>query len=256
MSPRSEIGIGLAVAILALSGVISFLRAGRPGRTHDAAANLPAEVVDAKLSVTIAPVPVDETASLRAKLADRQLALEVRVAAAFRMKKLAGQGRADLVGAELDGAALDGAYFYGANFTKARFKAAKMRGVNLFSATLRNADLADAVLVEADLRGVDATGANLTRADLTRAILFGADLSDVQLEGAKLRGARLNGTNLTTAQLAGADLSGALYTATRHGYPTRFPQGFQPKQHGMIECPGADQCLSPVPDASPHADAL
>ncbi|HKO47085.1 MAG TPA: pentapeptide repeat-containing protein [Polyangiaceae bacterium] len=214
-----------------------------------------ADAAPAKLSEAIAVAPVDETESLKSQLADKQLAPQVRAAAAVRVKWLAGQGRADLVGAQLDDAALDDAYFFSANFTNASLKAAKLSGVNFFAATLINADLSDAELVDADLRGVNAIGANLMRADLTRAILFGADLSDARLDGANLQAARLQGANLITAQLVGADLRGALFSTQQGGgYPTRFPQGFQPKQHGMIECPGAHECAFSVPDPGPRAD--
>lgn len=112
--------------------------------------------------------------------------------------------RADLSKAELNLASLSGAYLYGAN---------------LYGANLYGADLSEAKLIGAYLYGANLFGAKL----------IGADLSGADLSGATLRGANLKGANLIDA-----DLRGAYYCL---GYPfkTIFPDGFNPKEHGMIE---------------------
>ena len=230
----------ILLAVSGLLGLAVVTLAGRRERSSSAGERPSAPVASA--SPLLAAAPMTETAALKSQLTDRQLTIEVRVAAALRLKALADGGQTDLVGAVLDGAELDHADLYGANLSNASLVRAKLRGAILFSATLRNADLSDAELADADLRGVDCIGANLQRADLSHAVLYGTDLSDAQLEGAKLYGARLNGANLTTSKLVGADLRGAFYNGIRSGYPTRFAKSFDPREHGMLECPGALEC--------------
>ncbi|HTU62512.1 MAG TPA: pentapeptide repeat-containing protein, partial [Polyangiales bacterium] len=71
----------------------------------------------------------DEAARRRAQLTNRSVALDVRVAAALRLKQLAGEGLTDLKGAELAGANLNDANFYGADFSGAKLSGAKLRRV-------------------------------------------------------------------------------------------------------------------------------
>ena len=70
------------------------------------------------------------------------------------------------------------------------------------------------------LPGVDMTDADLRGADLSGALVVGASL-----RGADVRGADFKGT----AGVEGIDWVGALY-----GESTRFSEGFDPQQHGMI----------------------
>jgi hypothetical protein len=81
----------------------------------------------------------------------------------------------------------------------------------------RGIRLSDAPLAGFDLREIVLAGAQLTRCDLS-----GCDLS-----GADLRGARLRDCNIGTATL-----SRAYYSVS-----TRFPTGFDPDEHGLIEHP-------------------
>ena len=78
------------------------------------------------------------------------------------------------------------------------------KGPQLRTARLRRARLSGHALRNADLRGAD-----LREADLSRADLAGADL--------------------TGAKLAGARLEGAHYDSH-----TRWPAGFDPRQHGAM----------------------
>jgi hypothetical protein len=87
-------------------------------------------------------------------------------------------------------------------------------------------------LHEAQLQGADLHGAQLQGACLADAHLQGAILARAQLLGAQLQGAEL-----TDADLRDADLQDA-----RYDLRTRWPDGFDPRQHGARvteECPTA-----------------
>jgi hypothetical protein len=95
-----------------------------------------------------------------------------------------------------------------------------MNGIkDLSGADLSRAKLSRAKLSEADLNGADLNGAKLSRADLSE-----ADLSRAKLIGANLSGARLSG-----ADLNGARLIGAIADSN-----TKFPNGFDAKDAGVI----------------------
>jgi Pentapeptide repeats (8 copies) len=84
---------------------------------------------------------------------------------------------------------------------------------------LSGARLRDAALPSAKLANAKLSGADLTNADLSHAVLTGADL----------RGAKLQGATLTGADLTNADLKDALYDAK-----TRWPPGFDARQHAAL----------------------
>jgi len=115
---------------------------------------------------------------------------------------------------------------------------------NLAGADLAGENLAGAEFESVILSGADLTEATLTRARLVRAQLVNARLSRADLTGATLReaslsGARLNGAVLTNANLVGADLHGADLTAAqlagaRYDGRTRWPAGFDPREHGAV----------------------
>jgi hypothetical protein len=98
-------------------------------------------------------------------------------------------------------------------------------------------------LHEAQLQGADLHGAQLQELCLADAQLQGAILARAQLQAAQLQGA-----NLTDADLRDADLQDA-----RYDLRTRWPDGFDPAQHGARvteECPtaagtGSDRRHSP-----------
>lgn len=94
----------------------------------------------------------------------------------------------------------------------------------LARAELRNADLARSNLESADLRDVDLQQARLRRANLRHADLGGANLEKADLEYTDLRWATLNGARLQGAQ------------ATEE---TRWPEGFDPKVHGVAVRPSS-----------------
>lgn len=89
-------------------------------------------------------------------------------------------------------------------------------------------------LEDADLTNTDLAGANLIDAYLTDANLEHVHLIGTQLTLADLRGANLTDANLTGADLRDADLRGAKYCNAPRA-KTIFPEGFDPKEYGMIE---------------------
>lgn len=117
-----------------------------------------------------------------------------------------------------------------------------LNGYTLRSASFPESDLIGANLVGADLTKARFRGANLTRANLKQATLRGADLTACILAHAKLQSADLSGAKLKQAVLAGADLSGAKMTGidlkrSFYDHMTKWPTGFDPKQHGATLLP-------------------
>ena len=110
-------------------------------------------------------------------------------------------------------------------FKKFLLKAKDLRNANLPGINLTNVKLSGR-----DLSGIKINMGNLTRADLRNVNFTGAELAMTIFNGADLRGAILKGADLRrSADLPYADLRGAKYDKT-----TRFPDGFDPKQVGMI----------------------
>jgi hypothetical protein len=109
-----------------------------------------------------------------------------------------------------------------------------LRAAALAGADLAGADLEGAVLKRANLAGADLSrarmwDANLEKANLHTAHLVDADLRAVSLEGADLTGADLTGAVLEKEGFVPARLHGARYDAR-----TRWPEGFDPAQHGAV----------------------
>ena len=89
---------------------------------------------------------------------------------------------------------------------------------------------------------------NLKEADFTEASLKEAYLDKANCEGAnfhngKMLCTRLRGTNLKNANLCWAKMQGAIIdektnlTGAKYNDGTRFPNGFDPKQHNMVYIP-------------------
>lgn len=95
-------------------------------------------------------------------------------------------------------------------------------------------DLSGILLENANLHNADLSKAKLYYARLCEANLFGANLIEANLKGADLRGAFLTCADLSDADLRCADFSGAKYCLL-YPFETIFPEGFDPKKHGMIE---------------------
>ena len=167
---------------------------------------------------------------------------------------------AHLIKANLSGAKLHGADLFGANLSEANLNGADLSGANLSradlsGAELSEADLSDACLSNANLIDVNLIDANLSDAYLSDVFLGGADLSNsnltnVVLVGSDLSYAILNGADLKDANLDDVEFSGtelsfvrfnnyttwmnAMYCCDKR-LKTKFPEGFDPKEHDMIE---------------------
>jgi hypothetical protein len=110
---------------------------------------------------------------------------------------------------------------------------ADLRGANLFGANLKRANLSATNLSTQPGRRI----VNLSEANLQHASLYGANVQGVYLSGANLQGANLTGSNLQNAllyraNLQGADLSGANLHDVSYNAATKWPEGFNPSDHG------------------------
>ena len=122
-----------------------------------------------------------------------------------------------------------------------KLRVSRCRVVDVFDAP---ALIRDGWCPGADLTGANLTGANLTRADLSVAYLTGANLTGANLARANLTGANLARANLARANLAGADLCGAYLTRANLAGAnlgganadrfTRWPDGFDPAERGVV----------------------
>lgn len=144
----------------------------------------------------------------------------------------------------------------GVDLTKASLVNAELPNVGLNNAdiqgsNLMDADLSGAFLIKALMNRTILRNANLQGASLQGARLDNADLRNAKLQTAILKGthfefADLKGADLTQAQWEGASFQGATYNL-QPGYqskvdgeelvkfsPTQFPEGFNPKEQGMI----------------------
>jgi len=120
----------------------------------------------------------------------------------------------DLRGAVFDGLILEGAFFAQASLYNASFVKCDLYWANFF----------EAVAVKADFRGASLRGANLEGANFQQACFDEADLGRDALNGST----ELSGADLTAASVYRPKFEGARYDSR-----TKFPTGFDPKQHGM-----------------------
>ncbi|MDP8255699.1 MAG: pentapeptide repeat-containing protein [Candidatus Alcyoniella australis] len=152
---------------------------------------------------------------------------------------------ATLEGSDLEKAILSGANLYNASLTYTNFRGARLLRANLQEATLEGAQLQGSNLQEANLQEaflVDASlqNANLSRADLQNADLGLANLQNANLNKVNLRDAILYGARFVGTRLGGADISNAqiseetLWSSAIYNTDTKFPDGFDPKTHQMI----------------------
>ncbi|HEV8003975.1 MAG TPA: pentapeptide repeat-containing protein [Planctomycetaceae bacterium] len=119
-----------------------------------------------------------------------------------------------LNGAVFDGLILEGAYFAGAKLHNASFVRCDLYWANFFEARA----------VKADFRGAKLRGACLEGANLQQACFDEADLG---------RDALNCRTNLRGDDMAGASFVRTKLEGAAYDLRTRFPAGFDPKQHGM-----------------------
>jgi hypothetical protein len=136
---------------------------------------------------------------------------------------------------------------HGANFTNANLSSAHLHGSNLQGANLRGANLCWAGLIGSNLQGADLTGADLTKAKLMRPDRcvpagFRRWLTpELGYLPPNLAQADLTGAILVGADLIDADLTGATLSGVRADARTRWPEGFDPQQHGVETLPMATE---------------
>lgn len=117
-------------------------------------------------------------------------------------------------------------------FPSVAARATQLRPIELGKARWGH-DLPGADLVEGDLRGANLEQSNLAGAWLQRACLAGANLRCANLTGAHLEGADLTAAQLECATLQETELGRTdLRSATYNAYTT-FPDGFDPRAHGL-----------------------
>ena len=130
-----------------------------------------------------------------------------------------GLSTLDFMGMELSGAVFDGS-----NLVNAHFEGATLCNASFVKCFLYGASFCEAHAVKADFRGADLRGADFKDANLKQACFDEADLSRDALNGAT----ELLGADQTGASVVRAKFDGAVYDSR-----TKFPAGFNPKQHGM-----------------------
>jgi uncharacterized protein YjbI with pentapeptide repeats len=191
----------------------------------------------------------------------------------YRVARDHGPG-ADLHEIVLPYAALRDAHLSGANLERASLWGANLAFAHMGEARLASANLGHARLAYASLFLADLSKADLRGAILRHACMWGTNLPGAQLQDADLRGAKLPFARLKGADLAGADLRGAILTeitgasyqfdapeylpqpiqqsdlyrimldavdfagvkltGARYDVHTRWPAGFDPRQHGAV----------------------
>lgn len=162
----------------------------------------------------------------------------------------------------LNNAQLNGAVVCGVDLSTAAFKDAKLvgciydektkwpdgvdrsgalflgRGSKLAGVTFGCKILSGSVLTHADLSHSSFCQSLFGNSDFRGANLAGSDLHGVCLIGTTLKGANLTGANLSHSDLCGADMRGVLRKCTLTGASydraTKWPAGFNPKEHGAI----------------------
>lgn len=155
---------------------------------------------------------------------------------------------ANLEGTHLEEANLQGAYLNRAKLIEARLDEAHLATACLDDAQLQYAYMEGVNLYGASLKKADLEGVHLERAELHGAHMVEANLSDVHLDEANLEAAHLEGAKLTGVFLAETILEGVHLDGARYNSqsvvgmdPTIFPEGFDPKQHGMVDVSEDDE---------------
>ncbi len=117
---------------------------------------------------------------------------------------------------------------------------ANLSGVVAEGFICMDAKFVNANLEKADLYMMMACYSDFTNANLARSDLRGANCKGVIFQGTHLRNANLGKDNmdgtvrLQGANLANADIDGVIWQETEYDENTIFPNGFNPKDYGMI----------------------
>ncbi len=134
---------------------------------------------------------------------------------------------------DLSEATLLNAKLHNANLSHANLKNANLNDADLSSADLSNVKLGSANLTNANLSNADLNNANLCKAKLISSNLHKANLSDAKLSNSDMKNADLRGANLSNTKLSSVNLRKAFFDEE-----TIFPQGFNPRNAGMIKLSG------------------
>lgn len=111
---------------------------------------------------------------------------------------------------------------------------ASLENAKLGGADLCGLDLRDAKATNASFKGADLCAANFGRAALESADFSFSDLSYAKFQGAILRGSTLTGADLSAVDFSDADLSDAILAGALYDSETKWPQGFDIADKGMI----------------------
>jgi uncharacterized protein YjbI with pentapeptide repeats len=171
------------------------------------------------------------------------------------------------VGARFSGANLHNADFGGATGQRPDFSRSDLTGALLLSVDFERADfhgskMAGAVLAGSRLQRAFFSTVDLGNADLSYAVLDGASFYGASLREANLMGAsflsftdqswqprtdrvRTFGKAAAPADFRGADLEGAIldganFASATYNCETRWPAGFDPGKHGLINDGGGE----------------
>ena len=154
---------------------------------------------------------------------------------------------ADLEGARLQGTVWRGTKAQGANFKKARCQGADFQGARLWEKNETTGQVTKAIFKKAKLQRANMYSTALEGLDFRGANLNGANLQQSAALKADFRGANFKGTNLQDSSVQGADfreaknLNEAKWEEAEYSVNTKFPDGFNPKEHGMrLDLNGAD----------------
>lgn len=129
-------------------------------------------------------------------------------------------------------------------FINVDFFLAELLGANFSFAIFKNSDLTNANLQASTLCGVQFINTSYINANFKEANLVGADLSNMLLNSERfkpqpdLQGAVYNSAryNFMSGNLDKFNIPYAMYASCGTDYfpPTKFPKGFDPERHGMI----------------------
>jgi uncharacterized protein YjbI with pentapeptide repeats len=126
----------------------------------------------------------------------------------------------DLSDLDLTGANLSGVVAEGLICMDAKFVNANLEKANLYMMMACYSDFTNANLAKSDLRGANCKGVIFQKT-----LLRNANLGKDNMGGT----VRLQGTNLENA-----DIDGVIWQETEYDENTIFPNGFNPKNYGMI----------------------
>jgi uncharacterized protein YjbI with pentapeptide repeats len=117
------------------------------------------------------------------------------------------------------------------------FRGANLEGFVAPLGQLQGLDFTGATMYWASLGDADLSFATFAGASLRGAILDGAACRHTSFRGADLSKDNLGGrTSFRGADLSSADLEGATLTDAVFDDMTKFPDGFDPRSHGMVHC--------------------